>query len=331
MDSQTLSLNFSVAKVLAIITVVSSHWFTDIPLWAAATIALFIFGFSSAFFTGRIYGTQVDVFDFWKKKLQRLGIRYWFILGVLAVLLTVQGQEVFHWHALVHVVGGSGILNLFGRSVSELGRGLWFFTLLLLFYTLYPLVAKLLVSQKMTTVCLFFVVICLLAINEQVHLGFSLWLTILGFIIGIYVGVNRFVLLKAPIKTAIALSFLAFGVLNTFFAYKGLNNVLFFVLSTATALWLTIATCPNFQLVRVLAKLEKCLLEIYLIHSYFFIHLTGVSVVDFAISLALIIAAALALNSAGSWLVTWTFDAKPSEVFVIDIGPTEQVAGIEQR
>lgn len=311
MDSKTLSQNFSIAKVLAILVVVSSHWFKNMPLWIPATIALFIFGFSSTFFTGRIHGRSVDVRAFWKNKVQRLGIRYWFILGMLSVLLILQGKEVFHWHSLVHLMGMSGILNLFGASESGLGRGLWFFTLLLLFYVLYPFLAKQLIASQKTNALLAMVVVALLILNQEIRIGFALFLTMIGFILGIYVGVNRFQFSRTLLHAVILASVVVFGVLNAFLAYRGLNNLLLFILSTALALWLTVAACPRLRIVGAIVKLEKYLLEIYLIHSYLFIRPTGVSVVDFLISLGLILAVAMILNTAGNKVVGWVFQARP--------------------
>ena len=51
---KSVSQYFSVAKVIAIFAVVSGHWFTQLSLWPLATIALFVFAFSSSFFTARI-------------------------------------------------------------------------------------------------------------------------------------------------------------------------------------------------------------------------------------------------------------------------------------
>ena len=169
----TVSQNFSIAKVIAIFFVVTSHWFKEIDLWVLASIALFLFGFSSAFFTGRIYGPGVDVRAFWNNKLRRLGIRYWLILGILAVLVTIQGRDVFHWHSIVHFAGLSGVLNLFGPSASALGNGLWFFTLLLLFYGAYPLLAPRLLASKQTSVIMVATTVGLLILDQSLRVGFS--------------------------------------------------------------------------------------------------------------------------------------------------------------
>lgn len=303
---KTVSLNFSVAKVVAILVVVASHFFRGIDLWILATIALFLFGFSSSFFTARIYGSQVDIRAFWKKKLQRLGVRYWLILAVLGVLAMAQGRDIFHWHTLVHIAGLSGILNLYGPSESALGRGLWFFTLLLFFYVLYPLLAKTLRASHRTTVALVLTTLVLLLLNEWVRLGFSLWLTMLGFVLGIYAGVNHLRLRPRVLDALLLAAPLLLVVCKLGFGFNKLNMPLLGLFALALSLRLTIPGKP-LTLLRPLVALEACLLEIYLIHSYLFVHPTGHTLIDFGFSLAVIVAAALLLNHAGNRLVAWIF------------------------
>jgi predicted nucleic acid-binding protein len=56
------------------------------------------------------------------------------------------------------------------------------------------------------------------------------------------------------------------------------------------------------------ASLETYLLEIFLIHTYLFIHPTGRSVVDFIISMALILIAAVAINRIAGLVTRLVFD-----------------------
>lgn len=322
----TVSRNFSIAKVLAILVVVISHWFKEIDLWILASIALFLFGFSSAFFTGRIYGVNVDVRAFWSNKLRRLGVRYWLILGALTVLLVIQGHDVVHWHSIVHYIGLSGVLNLFGPSASALGNGLWFFTLLLLFYAAYPLLASRLIASTRTTIVMAATTAGLLYLDQSLRLGFSLWLTMLGFIIGIYAGVNR-LQLKAGMLNALLIAIpLLIVVANVVFRVREFNMILLSAFALAISLRLTL---PGLWLggLGFLVTFEACLLEIYLIHGYLFINPTGNRVVDFVISLSLIILAALLLNRAGNNLVAWVFKKRTAKVFApaIDQEDDEQL------
>ncbi|QOL50936.1 acyltransferase family protein [Massilia litorea] len=298
---------------MSIFIVVADHWFKDSPIWILSTVALFVFGFSSAFFTGRLNGVDLDVGAFWNKKLRRLGVRYWLILSVLTMLLIVQGRDILHWHTIVHFIGLSGVLNLFGPSMSALGAGLWFFTLLLFFYAAYPLLARRLIASPRTTVTMAIATIALLALDHTVKFGFSLWLTMLGFLIGTYVGVNRLRTNVALLNGALIALPLSIAVLNMFFGFRALNGILLFACSLAISLRLT---HPGLRLasLRFLVPLEACLLEIYLIHSYLFVHPSGNPIIDFLLSLVVIVAAAIVLNRAGNYLVARIFKNKPDKL-----------------
>lgn len=324
MESRTLSKNFSAAKVVCILLVVSSHWFTGTAMWPFATIALFVFGFSSAFFTGRIYHTNVDVAAFWRKKIRRLGVRYWLILSVLAVLLVVQGRNIFHWHSLVHIMGLSGVLNLFGPSKSALGAGLWFFTVLVLFYAAYPLMARHLAAGFRTGAVLTVSAVGLLVLDRTVDVGFSLWTTILGFVLGTAVGVNRLHFRTLPLLAVAGAALLGLGLTNALFGFRSLNGTFLTLLALSGSLLLTVVDATRVKALLVIGHLEKILLEIYLIHGYLFVHPTGHSGTDFVISLALIIAVATVLNTAGDHLVRWIFDTPSRPIIVDSEGETDR-------
>lgn len=317
----TVSRNFSIAKVIAIFIVVADHWFKESNIWILSTVALFVFGFASAFFTARLNGVDVPVRAFWNKKVRRLGVRYWFILGVLTIILILRGRDVFHWHSIVHFIGLSGVLNLFGPSMSALGGGLWFFTLLLFFYAAYPLLAYRLLASTRTSVAMAAVTIGLLALDHAIKMGFSLWLTMLGFVIGTYIGVNRFRTNAAILNLVLVAIPLLIVVANVVLGLRAFNSVLIFAFSLAMSLRLT---HPGLRLgsLRFLVPLETCLLEIYLIHSYLFIHPTGNGIIDFIISLVWIVAAAIVLNRAGNYLVAWLFKKRPDELATVAVEPT---------
>ena len=78
--SAVASRNYSVAKVLSILTVTAGHWFTGTILWIPVTFGLFVFAFSSGYFTSASYGERIERRKFWRNKFQRLGLRYWIFL-----------------------------------------------------------------------------------------------------------------------------------------------------------------------------------------------------------------------------------------------------------
>lgn len=303
-----VSLNFSVAKVIAIFTVVAGHWFTGTILWIPVTFGLFVFAFSSAYFTSRIYGVNIDRTRFWKKKLERLGLRFWVILAFLAILLAFEGRAIFHWHTLLHFAGLSGVLNWFGiPNQSAFGAGLWFFTLLLMFYFSYPTLASLCQSQSVSTVIALAATAGAVFLQQRVHVGHELWLTALGFILGVVYGLHepkfrsRYVFFLAGLSGVCLLG------INLFSGYKQFNTILIAATSICISIWLSKAVLPDWSVLKLLAKFEKYLLEVFVMHTYLFVHISGNSVLDFTLSLLLIVVAAMAVNQGVTWLSSFVF------------------------
>nr|WP_314547125.1 acyltransferase family protein [uncultured Massilia sp.] len=305
-----VSFNFSVFKVLSMLCVVTSHFpiMPNVPTWIPTSIGLVIFAFSSAYFTTRIYGLDLDIAAFSRRKIERLAVRYWFLLFVLAILLLIQGRTVFHWHTVVHVFGLSGFLNLFGRSESELGAGLWFFTLLLLFYVSYPYLAKLAAISRGEFFYPMLVSLFFIYMDEHVVLPVFMWVTALGFILGVFCGMYE---ITVSSRASLAMTTLALALLlanNLVFDYRAANGALVAVAAICTNLWLMKASIPRWKPLLALAKLENILLEIFIVHTYLFVYPTGNKVVDYAVTMTLVIVSAWILNILGSALVRVLFN-----------------------
>lgn len=308
--SGNVSLNYSVAKVIAIFTVVAGHWFSGTILWIPVTFGLFIFAFSSGYFTRTLYGDTVDRRHFWHKKLERLGLRYWVILTFLSVVVVLKGKSILHAHTLVHFAGLSGILNWAGVSNrSGLGAGLWFFTLLLIFYIAYPGLAQVARSKRGAALVTCAGFAGAVYLEEHVRVGHELWLTSFGFVAGVMYGAHQVRLKAAWVLAAAMLSSVA--LLGTNLAgYTALNTVLIAATSLALALWLSRAVFTQWSILQAVAKLERYLLEIFLIHTYLFLHLTGNSGLDFAVSLVVILGASVAVNLVAGRVSSFALDRK---------------------
>jgi len=308
--SGNASLNYSVAKVISIFTVAAGHWFSGTILWIPVTFGLFIFAFSSGYFTRTLYGDAVNRRHFWRKKLERLGLRYWVILAFLSVVVVLKGKTILHAHTLVHFAGLSGILNWAADSNrSGLGAGLWFFTLLLIFYIAYPGLAQVARSKWGAAVvtCAGFAGAAYL--EEHVKVGHELWLTSFGFVAGVMYGAHQVRFKAGWALTAAVLSCAVLFGLNLT-GYTALNTVLIIATSLMIALWLARAALPQWTVLQAVAKLERYLLEIFLIHTYLFLHLTGNSGLDFIVSLAVILAASVAVNLAAGRVSSFALDRK---------------------
>lgn len=302
-----VSFNFSVAKVAAIFMVIAGHWFADTILWLPATFGLFVFAFSSSYFTSQKYGVRLDTKRFWRSKLERLALRYWVILGFVAVVAAGRGHTIVHWHTLAHFLGLSGLLNWFAiPNRSGLGAGLWFFTLLLLFYLAFPYLAR--VASSKSRACVLALVSTLAAIYLESHvkLGHELWLTSLGFVLGVAYGAHepRLNAQWASIATLLACAVLIVGNLS---GHKGMNPAFIAIASIAIAVWLSKAELPRWKPLILVSSLENYLLEVFLIHTYLFFNPTGRTWLDFAISLGMIVTAAIALGAFSSRLSPLVF------------------------
>lgn len=297
--SRRVSLNFSVAKVVAIFTVVLGHFGVrnfGLSVWIPVTFGLFLFAFSSGYFTRLLYGEQVDRAKFWRKKLERLAVRYWVILAFIAVVLAFKGKTVLHWHSLVHLSGLSGVLNWFGiRNYSALGAGLWFFTLLLLFYLAYPYLARLARHKLAAAAMLLGGFVLAVYLQNTVQVGHMLWLTAYAFIAGV-------VFAAQPLRVAALPALLGVGaacgtmVLLNLNGIKEWNTALIGLAGLAIALWLVAGRVPDWPVTRAIAGLEKYLLEIFLIHTYLFARPSGNWFLDFSLTLVLIMAAAVLVS-----------------------------------
>ena len=133
--------NFALAKVGALLLVVSGHFLPGAWLWPAVAVGLFVLAFASGYFTSVKYDAHCPLGPFWKRKLVRLGPGLLAADLLLLLLFLIQDKPgVWSWQTPINMLGLTGILNWFGiPNASPFGHGLWFLTLLLLFYAVYPL------------------------------------------------------------------------------------------------------------------------------------------------------------------------------------------------
>lgn len=307
--SDACSLNFSVAKVLSIFMVLLGHWFSGTILWVPVTFGLFVFAFSSAFFTAKLYGVELDRKRFWIRKLERLGVRYWLILIFLCAVLAAGNRPLLHWHSLVHFLGLSGVLNWVRiPNQSSLGAGLWFFTLLLIFYAGYPYLARLgrtRLGAMLTGACATVMAVYLEETFKATH---ELWLTALGFILGVLYGLHDRRLPSTLAGAAIIATCLLLMLFNLVEPpVKQFNTVIIMLISVTICVWLASRPELKNSLFRYIAKLEKYLLEIFLIHTYLFVWPTGNTIIDLLITVSLVLLASMTLHKVEVRLTGYLF------------------------
>jgi len=303
MKDVDVSYNFNLAKVLSILMVVAGHYFGGI-LWIPTTFALFVFAFSSGYFTSRKYQADFSLKRFWEAKIVRLSYPILVIDAFLLALFLFRGESgLSSWQTIPALLGLSGFLTWFGLgNPSPFGAGLWFFTLLLIFYAVYPLLARI---NSRRPLALAFLLGCLMAasiLHYRVEVGHSLWLTAFAFVLGAYAG--RYGIGIGP-KWGIALVFPACALLvglNWGLGFNLLNYFFILIASFGIVVFLLGGRLPKRFFGKFLL-LSGCIIQIYFIHTYLFLHgVTGRPVLDFAVSMALIVGCALLLEKVTSCL-----------------------------
>jgi len=194
--TQTFSNNAYSLKFLSILVVFTGHFLGsnnwDIAYadkaWVIVTYALIFFSFTSGYFTSMRYGVDFDIKKFWKNKLYRIGVEYTLLNIFLVCLFFVQGkQNIFSVHSLISWIGLKGFLTWFGiPNQSPFGAGLWFLTLLILFYITYPLIAH---ACRIKYRAWFFVSIftaMMIYFDATVSYNHMLWITACGFVLGVF-------------------------------------------------------------------------------------------------------------------------------------------------
>lgn len=303
------SANARVFKPLAILCIVFGHFHASggqrVTVleywWNVSAIALIYFTICSAYFTRIKYRDDLSVMEFWKNKARRLGAKLLLVNVFLLVLFVLRGREdIWNAYSLVNVFGMTGFLNWFGvRNQSPFGAGLWFLTLLFLFYAAYPGLRRLYAGCSSSGLTLVFVATCLV-LDRTVPVGHTLWLTMAGYFVGMHLAESRVAGRAWAIVAAMACLFVLFVVFNAL-QFKIANG--FFLVSLA-ALFFVLTTHVAFHetRLRVLGVLDEAVLEIFMLHTYLFVHLTKICALDFMLSLAVILAIAVVLARSSRWL-----------------------------
>ena len=297
--------NYRVVKPLAILTVVTSHYWGGL-WWVPTAISLFLFGFSSGYFTSMRYPYKVDIDRFWKSKFYRLVPRLFIINLFLSILFLCQGKTgIFSWHTIIHFLGLSGFLNwLYIQNQSPFGMGLWFFTVLLLFYMIYPFLAALKQNKYIEFCFLTVVLIALSWLQFHIKFGYQLWLTAFSFIAGVYFS-NRSECINPLVLMGLgALAFILIVIFNVIFNMKDYNYYFIVILSITSGLFLLVWPLPSI-IVKGISWMDAMVLEIYFIHPYLFIHYDRYSKITlFFFSVIIILVISYLLSKAGRFVET---------------------------
>lgn len=306
-SEQDISWNYTALKAASILMVVTGHYFGS-WLWVPTSVALFIFAFASGFFTARRYRQRFDFGAFWTAKIGRLMIPLLIIHLFLSALLWFRNpQSLWQAESLLAFVGLSGLLDWLGdgKNASGLGAGMWFLTVLLLFYAAYPLLQKLFAHRGFALCSLHLLCLAAMWTQQHVHVGYMLWFTIYGFVAGIIAGTHLEALAgswqRTLLHTGIALTSCVLLKL------AGISTSL--VLITAMSMLVMMASLfvalprPRWAIGST-SLIAAAMLEIYLTHPYLPIHPGGQSNLGgYLLSLLLALAVALLLSRISQFLL----------------------------
>jgi peptidoglycan/LPS O-acetylase OafA/YrhL len=319
---ETTSRNFRVAKPAAIVLVMLGHFATGIPgFWMLVTVGLFVFGFSSGYFTSLRYHEGFRWGPFWRRKAVRLLPH---LLGadlfLLALFLTRGREGIWTWQTLLGVTGLKGFLTWLGLpNPSPYGAGVWFLTLLLLFYAAYPLL-RLAVRRRAGAVALTAVgLAATLLLQWLAPMGHMLWLTAWAFVFG--VAAERLALRTSAWWSGAAAAGLALvlGALNaTGIGSEAVNFLLLVGLCVIATMWIKSAALLGTALAP-LGALSGCLLEMYLLHAYLHVSTGGGRLADLAVSVALVVGV--------SWLLAAGIDQATKRLFSLRPQGSRAIAG----
>ena len=312
-----ISYNFKVAKVLSILMVTLYHYVDveelELVLWIPTAFALFIFAFSSGFFTSIKYQYPFSLKKFWSAKVGRLLFPIIIIDIFLFLLFLLQRRaDIFTWQTLPSLVGLNGFFGWFNnvQNPSPFGAGLWFFTLLFLFYFFYPLLSLLNKKQSSGTVFLLIILLSTTLLQELNPASPLFWMTQFAFILGAYTGVHRHDISPTVCVILFAVSCLLMLFLNTVLDISSLNYTLVLIAALTIIGFLLNARLPVFILGKLLI-LSGCLVQIYFIHPYLYVSsIAGHPVINYVISLFIIILVALILSKMTTLLRTFITEIK---------------------
>lgn len=302
-NTAAVSFNFSVAKVIAILMVVTGHFFTGTLLWIPTTVALFVFGFASGYFTASKYTGRFSMLDFWRAKISRLGLPLLTINLFLLILFLWQGRDhVWTADTLIAMLGWNGIQNwLQIDNLSPFGAGLWFFTVLWLFYIAYPVLNIWLSSRVRVIWFLGLSFIATSLLHFTLPMGHELWMTVFSFLLGVVVARSSWGLsLRASWGLVFGAVILLLG-LNVLLQFKLLNYFLILLSAVGVIGILLQGRLPPMAFRGVLF-FSGCLMEIYFIHTYLFIRTSQHDLIDYGYSFLLILLVAWSLARLSDFL-----------------------------
>ena len=199
-------LFFDFVKIISMFVIAAVHFF-DVPYsYVGGSIALLTFAFSSAYLLTKNNDREIKLYTYFKNKIIRIYSKIIIVFIFLAGLFYFSGIKFTIGNILQNFFLISGIYNFINKPTEgPFGAGIWFITLLFIFYLVFPTLNRLFVNfgknkvkQILFTLsCLFVLVIASKTLETS---GISLYQTSFGFILGVYAAKNKNYFGKNAIK-----------------------------------------------------------------------------------------------------------------------------------
>lgn len=296
-NKNNLSKNMSVIKFFAIIAIIFGHYWNvhlvPIPLmshwWVISAVGLLIFSISSGFFTSTRYKDSYEFKSFWIKKLYRIGIPFTIVNILLLILFLIEKKDnILSIQTVASWLGIHGIWTwLKIPQVGPYGAGLWFMTVLLIFYFIYPLLEYLNRKKTISFVFSGLTVLLLLIFDHYFPLGYTLWLTITGFPVGIWMANNEISYSRLFIVSVLILTLIMMIILKFFFHVKLFSSLFMLIISYTAVEICKFMVLPSI-IYRIFLPLSTWVITMYIVHMYLFVSPTGYFSIDWLMTLSLI-------------------------------------------
>jgi hypothetical protein len=189
-----VSTGFHWLKIASLQMVIAGHFWTKEAsyLWIPTTTGLMIFGFVSSYYTVQAHEKTSSITGYWGYKAKGFYPFYWFLS---ALVLLIEATRSGNWslslspHTVVHLLGLTGFLNWFGiHNTSVLGNALWFLTVLILSWLLYPLLKKAYFQKAVFYGVTFMGGAIAMIVTVLWPMGHMLAMTVWGFLLGAVLG-----------------------------------------------------------------------------------------------------------------------------------------------
>lgn len=265
--------------------------FCPIPnVWVIVTVGLIIFSATSGYFTWSRYPHHVDYKRYWSRKCRRLLPSLFVVyLFLFIVFLMQKRSNLWTWQTIVNIFGMNGFLNWLGiHNNSPYGAGMWFLTLLLLFYASYPVLKKTYSNKISSIITTIIALILFFIFHKTIDCGHALWMTSSGFFMGMMMAKNNIRISKTQSILMTSAACVGILFLHYYLNYDGVNYI--FILAIACGILLYLQEINlNSHLKYIASLLSGILLELYLIHPYLYLSISQNMLVNQVISILFVL------------------------------------------